>query len=66
MGIWRDRAKVCGTVLSVQAAFIAIVAGLGYLPLGWQGVAAAFLGLVVNVVMVIWLWATHRLRWPSK
>jgi len=65
-GIWRERAKACGTLLAVEAAFVIIIAALGYLTLGWQGVAAAFLGLVVSVPMLIWLWATRRLRWPSK
>jgi hypothetical protein len=64
MGIWRQRAKKLGVLLAVEAVSITIIAALAYLILGWQGVAAAFLGLVVGVVMVIWLLVTRRLRWP--
>ena len=66
MGIWQERAIACGTLLALEIAFIAIIASLAYFVLGWQGLGAAFLGVVVSVVMMVWLWATRRLRWPSK
>ncbi len=62
----RDRATGCLTVLAVLAGTIAIITAVGYLVLGWQGVASAFIGLVVSLGVLVWYWATGRLRWPSN
>jgi len=50
----------------VLAGTIAIITAVGYLVLGWQGVASAFIGLVVSLGVLVWYWATGRLRWPSN
>jgi hypothetical protein len=52
------------------AGALAIFAAVAYLLLGWQGVASVLIGLVAGLVtiisMLIWHWATGRLRWPSN
>ena len=39
-------------VLVVWAAFAVVIALVGYLAMGWQGLAAAFLGVVISL---LWL-----------
>jgi hypothetical protein len=45
---------------------IAIIAALSYLLLGWEGLAATFVGLVSSVVVMTWLLVTGRMRWPPN